>query len=420
MKPLNKTYSTDDAILERSDVIPAPLHDTSDSVYGDTLYTLYTTSTTTDDANVFVDIIASDLVQHVGANGVKGYWVGIGINANILENSIVYAGWGAPGAEELGDPVEPDAIEERDDKQYWTYYFNAETATKHANQAYILVVRDENHDNERISYTLDFSRITRKEPIEPLDPILWTPITVTSIKDKYLFGIDLSDPNGNPLPDSLFVHYLNSAVDYLQSLLDITISETEFNAERHDYIRNDYQNWGFIQLDHNPVKYVTGIQLMYGSRPSVEIPLDWVQLDKLTGQITLFPSAGSANSLIIGQTGMLFGFQSQWDYAPMLWEVSYVAGIDENDPSMPLELLQEAIYKRAAQGILNVWGDLIIGAGIANQSVSIDGVSQSIGTTQSAMFGGASARVEAYGKDLKEVLLPALRQKFGGIRMVVV
>ena len=28
--------------------------------------------------------------------------------------------------------------------------------------------------------------------------------------------------------------------------------------------------------------------------------------------------------------------------------------------------------------------DLIIGAGIANQSVSIDGVSQSIGTTQSA------------------------------------
>ncbi len=64
--------------------------------------------------------------------------------------------------------------------------------------------------------------------------------------------------------------------------------------------------------------------------------------------------------------------------------------------------------------------DLIIGAGIANQSVSVDGVSQSIGTTQSAMFGGASARIEAYNKDLKEVLLPALRMRFGGIRLVVV
>ena len=28
--------------------------------------------------------------------------------------------------------------------------------------------------------------------------------------------------------------------------------------------------------------------------------------------------------------------------------------------------------------------------------------------------------IEAYGKDLKEVLLPALRQKFGGIRMIVI
>lgn len=59
-------------------------------------------------------------------------------------------------------------------------------------------------------------------------------------------------------------------------------------------------------------------------------------------------------------------------------------------------------------------------AGIANQSVSIDGVSQSIGTTQSAMFGGASARVNEYTKDLTENLLPALRMRFGGLRMVVI
>ena len=59
-------------------------------------------------------------------------------------------------------------------------------------------------------------------------------------------------------------------------------------------------------------------------------------------------------------------------------------------------------------------------AGIASQSVSIDGLSQSIGTTQSAMFGGASARTESYTKDLKEQILPALRQKFGGIRLIVI
>lgn len=281
---------------------------------------------------------------------------------------------------------------------------NSSTAKKYCDDSCMCL--DEDYSNTVVDYSTD-------------EPSKWSAVNNEDLINNYLFGIDLSDPQGNPLPASLFAHYIDSAVDYIQNLLDITISESEFK-ERHDYIRNDYQNWGFIQLDHNPVKEIKSLKMMYGSRPSVEIPIDWVQLDKLSGQITLFPASGSANSLIIGQTGMLFGFQSQWDYAPMMWEVEYIAGIDGDDPSMPVELLKEAINKRASCGILNVWGDLIIGAGIANQSVSIDGVSQSIGTTQSAMFGGASARIEAYGKDLKEVLLPALRQKFGGIRMIVV
>ena len=400
----------------KMDVIPANLHDVAGEVYDDKLYTMYTTSTTIRESQVEVTILASDLVKHTAGNGVKGYWVGIGINAEILTGAMIYVGWGSPTETDLGDPTSPDSTQEVNGETYYTFYFNAENSAKHENKGYIMVDRSGVH----YLYSIDFSCIEKKEPEELLQPVIWSQVSVPQIKDNYLFGIDLSDPNGNPLPEGLFVHYLNSAVDYIQNILDITISETSFEGERHDYIRNDYQNWGFIQLDHNPVREVQGVRLMYGSRPSVEIPLDWVQLDKLTGQITLFPAAGSANSLIIGQTGMLFGFQSQWDYAPMLWEVDYVAGIDEKDPSMPLDLLREAVNKRAACGILNVWGDLIIGAGIASQSVSIDGVSQSIGTTQSAMFGGASARTEAYGKDLKEVLIPALRQKFGGIRMVVV
>jgi len=41
-------------------------------------------------------------------------------------------------------------------------------------------------------------------------------------------------------------------------------------------------------------------------------------------------------------------------------------------------------------------------------------------TTQSAMYGGASARVMEYTNDINDRLLPALRQKFGGLRMTVV
>lgn len=275
-------------------------------------------------------------------------------------------------------------------------------------------------NNKKVLYSFDFSSM-KMEPesgFSTEEATSWNQVTVSNIKNNYLFGIDLSDANGNPLPPDLFVHYINASVDYLQNLLDIVITPTEF-TERHDYVRSDYMNWGFIQLDHNPVRTVKRLSLMYGNERSVDIPSDWIQLDKLTGQITLFPAAGSANSLIIGQTGTLFGFQG-WNYAPMMWEVEYEAGIDENDKTVPVSLLKEAVSKRASCGILNVWGDLIIGAGIANQSVSIDGISQSIGTTQSAMFGGASARVTEYTKDLQENILPVLRQKFGGIRMVVV
>ena len=358
MKPLNKaTHSNSlDTTLDLK-AVPANLHDVAEEVFGDTLYTLYTVSSEVVGTEVKVSIIASDLIKHTAGNGVKGYWVGIGIPAELFEDaSAIYAGWGNPVDSELVDPTEPDGEQETNGKLYKTFYFNAENANKHENTGYVVIDRSGIHYH----YSVDFSQVKMSTEAGVVEDVSWNAVSVSSIKNKYLFGIDLSDNEGNPLPEELLIHYLNSAVEYIQNLLDIVISETEF-TERHDYIRNDYQNWGFIQLDHNPVKEVKRLTLMYGDKRSVEIPLDWIQLDKLTGQITLFPSAGSANSLIIGQTGMLFGFQSQWDYAPSLWEVEYVAGFDENDKSLPLGLLTEAIYKRAACGILNVWGDLIIG-----------------------------------------------------------
>ena len=348
--------------------IPANLHDTADEVYDDKLYSLYTVSNTIIDNNIRTSIVASNLVEHTAGNGVKGYWVGIGITADLIEGSKTYAGWGTLPDEELltMEPTAPDGEQFVGDKKYYTYYFNAASALSHDNTGSVVIDKDGVHYH----YLIDFSLVTMCTAPEKLDEMAWNQVSVQAIRDKYLFGINLADSNGNPLPESLLIHYINAAVDYVQNLLDIIISPTDF-TERHDYIREDYRNWGFIQLDHNPVREVKSLSLMYGNRPSVQIPLDWVQLDKLTGQITLFPSAGSAGSLIIGQTGFLFGFQSQWDYAPMLWEVEYEAGIDENDPTMPLELLKETIFKRASMGILNVWGDLIIGAGIASQSVNM-------------------------------------------------
>lgn len=197
------------------------------------------------------------------------------------------------------------------------------------------------------------------------------------IVQNLLFGIDLSDQSGNPFPQTLMVSYLNSAISWAESLLDICLTPQTVTAEPHDYERSDYTNWGYIQLWKRPVREVKALRLMYGTRPSFDVPLDWLKVDKISGKIQMFPSSGSATNFIISSTGVIFGMFNKWDYAPQMWEVDYEAGMTKSEiPAM----LKELVYKKAAIGILQVWGDLILGAGIANSSISIDGLSQSIGS----------------------------------------
>jgi hypothetical protein len=145
-----------------------------------------------------------------------------------------------------------------------------------------------------------------------------------------------------------------------------------------------------------------------------DIPLDWIRKYELSGQLQLFPVSGSAGSMIITQNGSFMPFSiGMYANAPGIWRVSYRAGMDE----LPEDLV-EYIMKRSSVGILQVWGDLIIGAGIANQTISIDGLSQSIGTTQSPEFSGAGARIKNYMDDMKE-LEKRLKDTYLGINMGV-
>lgn len=253
------------------------------------------------------------------------------------------------------------------------------------------------------------------EEVEEEPVISCEGFNLTDLTTNYMFGIDLVDQQGNPFPKTLIASYLNGAISWAEQLFDICLTERVIEEEYHDYERSDYMNWGYIQAFKRPIREVNQLQLMYGSQPSFEIPLEWLKVDKLGGKIQMFPSQGSANNLIINQSGVIFGLNQRWGYAPQMWKVSYVAGMKKEDIPENLKIL---IYKQATCDIMTVWGDLIIGAGIANQSISIDGLSQSIGTTQSAMFGGASARVQSYRDDIDR-LIPVLRSTFSSPRMVV-
>lgn len=59
---------------------------------------------------------------------------------------------------------------------------------------------------------------------------------------------------------------------------------------------------------------------------------------------------------------------------------------------MPMDLIN-LTGKLATFGPLGIAGDLILGAGIAAQSIGVDGLSQSISSTSSATNAGYGARI---------------------------
>ena len=61
------------------------------------------------------------------------------------------------------------------------------------------------------------------------------------------------------------------------------------------------------------------------------------------------------------------------------------------------------ILKASAIHVLEVWGRLIIGPGIASSTLDIDGIMERIDTTQSAMYGGASADILQLNQDVQKL-----------------
>jgi hypothetical protein len=240
-------------------------------------------------------------------------------------------------------------------------------------------------------------------------------ITGEFLRENYLFGVPLEDMYGNKMKDGMLDHYIKSAIEHVQRMLQITIKPTEINNEIHDYYNGDYTSWAFMQLHKRPVIEVTAMSMQFGNSKMFDIPTDWVRNHGISGQIQLFPVSGSSGSMILTQNGSFMPFISgMYQHAPSIWNISYKAGIED----IPEDMV-EYIMKRASVGILQVWGDLIIGAGIANQTISIDGLSQSIGTTQSPEFSGAGARIKNYMDDMKE-LERALKDTYLGINMGII
>jgi hypothetical protein len=242
-------------------------------------------------------------------------------------------------------------------------------------------------------------------------------ITPSEVKKTYLFGVDLSDDDGNEMPDEMFKFYIRSAQDWLEKELGgVLLCEKEI-TERRDYYRADYQAFASIKLMRHPVQSVESIGFQFPLSSNVtNFDPSWYRIEAANGLVNLVPTQGTFSTILLSQGGNFLPlFYNGLDYVPHLWVIKYKAGFKKGQvPPM----LRDIIGMKAAIGALNIAGDLIAGAGIASKSISLDGLSQSIGTTSSATNAGYGARIIQYSKQI-DSMLEGLRERYQGISMVV-
>jgi hypothetical protein len=241
-----------------------------------------------------------------------------------------------------------------------------------------------------------------------------SPISPSELVSRYFFGIKLVDQDGNPMSDESIQFYIDAAVEEFEGYLNLKLTKQVVQEDLH-YSLADFHNWGYIPLSYPALKihklegYASGVR-------QVEYPVSWVSIKGSTVDSDVHRSAylvpGTGQVSISGSSvyaGILphLGWKGA-NTIPNYWRIDYCTSFNK----LPADI-SDAVGKLASLNIFHQLGDIILGAGIAQETLSLDGLSQSISTTSSATNAGYGARIHGYHNDLK-VAVKRLKNKYDG------
>lgn len=241
-------------------------------------------------------------------------------------------------------------------------------------------------------------------------------MTVDQLKETYLLGLDLTTDDGTPYPDIMYEFGIRMAIAWIETELRIKVRPTVIADERQDYDQLNWQQWGFLQLDNHPIISVESVKMYWpSSAEGWTFPSEWLRVQKRAGQVNIVPTSGQLAQAMIIQGAWLPTVLSNIPYVPDAIAIAYTAGFAIGE--LPADI-RDLIGMKAAFPTLNTAGDLIAGAGIANYSLSVDGLSQSVGTTSSATNSGYGARLIQYDKEIKS-RLPMIRKYWKNVQLAM-
>jgi hypothetical protein len=234
--------------------------------------------------------------------------------------------------------------------------------------------------------------------------------TPAYLREKQMFGVPMLDGDGRLFKDTAVQKALDAAARRVEAECDIVLGERYFSSlpdavapdgltvtPEAGYDYDPYRisaNYSFMRLRHRPVKRFDALELWLGKMSMVKIPSSYFTLHPASGDVQLVANAIQSLS-INGLSFPLLAGRPSGQAVPHLWHASYLAGQEVTAD------IFEVVSWIATQQLLITISDSVI-AGIASQSVSIDGISESISTTSSATNSTYGAAILEYEKRIKE------------------
>ena len=226
-------------------------------------------------------------------------------------------------------------------------------------------------------------------------------ISANDIRKNFLWGVDLQR-FGNYMDDEVLNFHIKAAIKQFESFLQLKFTR-QVIKESKDFSANDWKTWGYIKTTY-PVVEPIELEGFIGKVQQVNYPKGWLSIrrandDLYTRQIHLVPSTSATNNELVVYSGIMpnLGYMSN-SSIPNYWTLKYLTGFD----IVPADILN-VICKLATINIMAAASDgLLFSPGVSSQSISLDGLSQSISgfaNGQSSVFG---ARIKQYAQEIED------------------
>lgn len=262
-------------------------------------------------------------------------------------------------------------------------------------------------------------------------------ITADDMRYTYLWGVDVtaSDVAETDFEDVQFDFFIEEAVADFEKALTIDIRKKVYKTNPEDVLirgpewregvdytdyedpyafdPKEWQNFGFLKLRHYPLISVErAVMKNVVSGDLIDLKeRGWLRIgSRNTGRLSFHPTSGLAyGPFAVG----VLPWRTMVGRFPQGYEIDYTTGYESSD-FVPKDL-RSIIGKWACIKCLASIGDGLL-AGFSSQSVSLDGLSESFSSTQSATSAYFGARIKQYQDEVKDWLIRN-RNKYGAIPM---